>query len=281
MFPWVHEFKWEFGHIIFTGGFTIAAVVIGITIMLAIKKLISIYRQHNVDKVLWHAAFEDFPAKTRICRHEMSGALKHRTCDNFFDCGECEVNKKLMEKGIVEAVFAGAGGDGNVEILGLNMPLDRMYHRGHTWVKRENDGTFTIGLDDFGKRLIGKPDEIILPEIGTRLHTNGTGWNVKLKNADTRILSPVDGEVVETGGDDKGWYLRVKPVAGIIDTSHLLKGREVKGWLMRELERLQFALATDGVGASLADGGILIDDLPKAHPDADWDGVFGEMFLEP
>jgi hypothetical protein len=281
MFPWVHEFKWEFGHIIFTGGFTIALIVIGITILYAIKKLIAIYKQRKVDQVIWHATFEDFPLKTRTCRHELSGILKHRVCDNFFDCGICEVNKKLMEKGVTAAIFAGAGGDGNVEILGLNMPLDRMYHRGHTWVKREEDGTFTVGLDDFGRRLIGKQEEIILPEIGTRLHRNGTGWQVKTKNADTRIISPVDGEVVEAGGEEKGWYLRVKPISNIVDTSHLLKGKEVKGWLMREIERLQFALATDGVGASLADGGVLIDDLPKAHPDADWDGVFGEMFLEP
>ncbi len=281
MFPWVHEFRWEIGHIIFTGGFTVASIIIAMTLVLAVKKLIMSYRQRKVDYILWHSAFEDFPAQTRMCRHEMSGALKQRTCGNFFDCGNCEVNKKLMERGVTDAIFAGAGNDGNVEILGLHMPLDRMYHRGHTWVKEEIDGTYTIGLDDFGKRLIGKPDEVVLPNIGEELRTNGTAWQVKTKGADTRILSPIDGEIVETGGPDQGWFLRVKPKHEKPDTAHLLRGREVKGWLMREIERLQFSLASDGVGAALADGGVLIDDLPRAHPDADWDGVFGEMFLEP
>ena len=47
------------------------------------------------------------------------------------------------------------------------------------------------------------------------------------------------------GGVDRGFFLRVKPLDGPIDMRHLLRGGEVKPWLMRELERLQLAL-TDG-----------------------------------
>ena len=48
-------------------------------------------------------------------------------------------------------------------ILGAPLPQDRLYHRGHTWVRREEDGTYNIGLDDFIRRLIGNPDLIELP----------------------------------------------------------------------------------------------------------------------
>ncbi len=282
MFPWVHEFRWEIGHLIFTGGFALVLVAILTAITLVFKKVYQIYKRRQVEKILWQATFEDFPSQTRTCRHAISGVLKQRVCNNHFECGACAVHKQLIEHGIPEKVLAAAGDYGNMEIFGLNIPLDRMYHRGHTWVKQDDEGNYLVGLDDFGKRLIGKPEEVVLPEIGSRLYANGTAWKVKRGKADTRILSPVDGEVLETGDDEKGWYLKIKPAADNSDTSHLLKsGKEVKAWFMKELERLQFALASDGIGVSLADGGVLIDDLPKSHPDADWDGVYGEMFLEP
>jgi hypothetical protein len=34
------------------------------------------------------------------------------------------------------------------------------------------------------------------------------------------------------------------------------------------------------VGVSLADGGELVQDMWKQAPQVDWDGVWGEMFLQ-
>jgi hypothetical protein len=102
------------------------------------------------------------------------------------------------------------------------------------------------------------------------------------READVRILSPVDGEVVETGGVDRGFFLRVKPLDGPINMCNLLRDAEVKPWLMRELERLQLALTMEGASMpSLADGGVPVSDIAAAYPKTDWDAVCGEMFLEP
>ena len=54
----------------------------------------------------------------------------------------------------------------------------------------------------------------------------------------------------------------------------------MKPWVMRELERLQIALSPAGVGTSLADGGELMPEMWKQAPQKDWDGVWGEMFLQ-
>ena len=71
----------------------------------------------------------------------------------------------------------------------------------------------------------------------------------------------------------------MKPLNGHFDVRHLLGSGEVKPWMMRELERLQFAL---GSGApSLADGGVPVADIAEAYPAGNWDTVCGEMFLEP
>ena len=73
--------------------------------------------------------------------------------------------------------------------------------------------------------------------------------------------------------------LRVAPKN--LDWTHLLRGAEVQPWLMREMERLQLALAMEGAAPTLADGGVPVDDIAAGYPHADWDAVCGEMFLEP
>jgi hypothetical protein len=92
----------------------------------------------------------------------------------------------------------------------------------------------------------------------------------------------VDGEVVATGGPDQGWYLKVRPVAADERTfRHLLRGGEVKAWLLREMERLQLALSAEGAAPTLADGGVPVADIAACYPEADWDAVCGQMFLRP
>jgi hypothetical protein len=47
------------------------------------------------------------------------------------------------------------------------------------------------------------------------------------------------------------------------------------------LERVEILLSPAATGPSLADGGVLVDDLPDACPQADWDAVWSRVFLEP
>jgi glycine cleavage system H lipoate-binding protein len=161
------------------------------------------------------------------------------------------------------------------------MPLDRLYHRGHTWVQQKEDGSWIIGLDDFGRRILGATGSTRLPEVGSIIRVNGTGWTVVKDGVEIRILAPIDGRVVEHGSESKGWYLHVLPLEEKPAVTHLLAGEDVQPWLQRELERLQIALAPRGESASLADGGVLVNDPSRENPRADWDRVYGEIFLEP
>ena len=142
----------------------------------------------------------------------------------------------------------------------------------------EPDGTVTVGLDDLGRRLLGEPDRVDLPQPGGRVSVNGTAWHAHKRNADVRILSPVDGEIVATGGPDAPWYLRIRPDR--MDFRNLLGGHEIRPWVMREMERLQLALSAEGAAPTLADGGVPVQDIAAVYPQADWDAVCGEMFLE-
>jgi len=273
MLPTVYEFQWNAFHITFLLIFFSVFVIIIATLFLAVRRTEQAKFQHAVDQILWHADFEDLPPKAKICRHALAGKIRHRICDNLFDCRQCKVHHLLESRQSATPLL-------QFETYGFTMPPYRLYHRGHTWVQEEKDGTYKIGIDDFGMRLIGRPHTIELPPVGSHLVVNGKGFVVRKPNTEIRILSPIDGEVIEHGDANKGWYLKVKPNNTTHSTTHLLKGSEVPNWIMREMERLQMSFATAGVGVTLADGGELVPDFHNHFPKADWDAVLGLMFLQ-
>lgn len=273
MLPWVYEFHWTPFHITFLLVFFSVFVAVITTVVMAMRRTLEDERMNRFDAIVWHSNFDDLSPAMKVCRHQLIGDVQHRICDNGFDCGGCKVHAKLLLKKHPSPVH-------QFEVFGFTMPPYRLYHRGHTWVQQEHDGTYTIGIDDFGSRIIGKPFTVSLPPIGSRLSVNGQGLLVTKADASIRILSPIDGEVIDHGDAEKGWWLKIKATDPENGTAHLLRDGEIRPWMMREMERLQMSFASAGVGATLADGGELVPDFHKHFPGADWDGVLGQMFLE-
>ena len=140
-----------------------------------------------------------------------------------------------------------------------------------------------MGLDELGARLLGTPDAVELPRPARTFEANGTAFRVHKRDADVRVLSPVDGEVVETGGADRGWYLKRQA-----------RGQRRAGIPSSAARRGNPAVADarNGAAATGARGtGRRSPRWPMAvcrwrisrrsYPQADWDAVCGEMFLEP
>jgi hypothetical protein len=61
---------------------------------------------------------------------------------------------------------------------------------------------------------------------------------------------------------------------------HLLTAREARFWMLKEIERLQLCLSGRQAGGALADGGVLVQDIPAALK-GDCSLVWEEMFLQP
>ncbi len=259
---------------IFLGVFFVVVGVILTTLLIAVYRMNRDIRELKVDAIRWKSEFHDLSAVERVCRHQFTGEFKQRTCELGFECGQCPTHAKLIAQHPPQSA-------GDTNIGGLEMPGDRLYHRGHTWVRPEADGLVSVGLDALGSRLAGAPDAVELPQPGERLRVNGPAWTMRRGGCSVRVLSPVDGVVAETGGSGQEFYLKLRAVTGAVETGHLLRGAEIAPWISRELERLQILLAPAGAGASLADGGVPVDDMPAAMPEADWDAIWGRMFLEP
>ena len=278
MLPGIHGFHWEAGHLIFVGLFLIIAMVIGGTGFTALVRSALTFRQKRAEAVVWKHDFHDLPNAEKKCRHELDGYFPARTCDRAFDCRSCTTHASLLEKGAVvpNACLAQA----TASVAGVEIPLDRFYHRGHSWVRPEADGTVTIGLDGFASAVFGEPDAVSLPKTGERIQMNGTAWEMTKSTHEARVLSPIDGEVVETGPEGGEWYLRVRPDTDLCANRQLLAGGEVVPWLTREFERLQVALS-GSAGPALADGGAIAENLADSCSKVEWDHACSALFLEP
>ena len=256
MLPFVYGWSWSPGHVIFVSVFFVVALTVATTV------LIAWWRSHRAlvagvaEEVRWKEEFHDLPEYARACRHELTGEFPHRTCDRAFDCRECKTHGALPKQGD---------------------ETGRLFHRGHTWIERESDGTFMVGLDTLAKSLVGTDAVVRMPEVGSVLRANAPAIHVRRGEHDVRIVAPLDGVVVGVSGD----VFRLRPVEPQPRLTHLLRGPEVDAWNTRELTRIQAIFSPDPSAPALADGGTLVADLPAAIPKADWSNVWGRVFLEP
>lgn len=273
MFPGIDGFHWTFGHVLFVCLFFAVAVTIVATVVSAAWRTRRDFRSRRAINLWWRAEFADLPVTDRRCRHELAGRVISRGCDNAFDCAHCE---KYPQFAVLPAT-------GHVGALGLHYPDHRLYHRGHTWVEAGEDGTVMVGLDSLAEHLVGRPDFVDMPEVGDELDLNQSAWRMKKNGREIQVRAPIDGTVIAVGGPDEGWYLKMRPGRDPHQPAtlrHLLRGPEVHGWIARDLERLQLQLRSPNTPPALADGGVLLPDLMNALPQADWDSVLADTFLQ-
>ena len=142
MFPWVDGFHWTATHIIFLSLFFSAMLIILSTFVRGIWRAYSDFCAHRVTAMCWRENFNELPEADRHCRHQLAGRVDSRTCDNAFDCRGCPNYANFA--GLPASVPGSAG---------VSFSNKLLYHRGHTWVRPEEDGSYTIGLDEFAQCL--------------------------------------------------------------------------------------------------------------------------------
>jgi hypothetical protein len=273
MFPWSSEFVWDTGHVVFFGALYAVLAAIAGSLALAARRVLRHVRHGRVAAMAWGAEFAELPSSVRACRHQLTGEAPGRLCEKAFDCRSCVEHELLEAKRERPAARA-------PEAAGFGFdPSRRFYHRGHTWVRLEKNGTATIGLDGMARRLLGNPETIELVPPGARIEAHGMLGRIRTRGIRVRLLSPIDGMVLDQRGSGLGFKLRVRPDA-MFDIRHLLVGPEAKVWSLRELERVQGALSPVGGAVALADGGELVADLGAELPRERYQALLGETFLE-
>jgi glycine cleavage system H protein len=79
----------------------------------------------------------------------------------------------------------------------MNIPTDLKYTESHEWVRREADGSLTVGITDFAQDALGDIVFVELPQVGKALTAGQDAAVVESVKAASDIYAPVAGTVLE------------------------------------------------------------------------------------
>ena len=105
----------------------------------------------------------------------------------------------------------------------MNVPTELKYTESHEWIRRESDGTLTVGITDHAQEALGDLVFIELPAVGRKAKAGEAVAVVESVKAASDVYAPVGGEIVaanaavaeapETVNADAyaNWLYKLKP----------------------------------------------------------------------
>ena len=105
----------------------------------------------------------------------------------------------------------------------MNIPAHLRYTSSHEWLRRESDGTVTIGISDHAQSQLGDLVFIELPKVGRKVGAGEACAVVESVKAASDVYSPLAGEIVAVNADAAAtpeivnqdayaaWLFRVRP----------------------------------------------------------------------
>ncbi len=105
----------------------------------------------------------------------------------------------------------------------MNIPQNLHYTESHEWIRKEADGTITVGITDHAQEALGDIVFLELPEVGKNFNAGDACAVVESVKAASDIYAPVAGEVVaindavtttpEAVNSDAydSWLFKIKP----------------------------------------------------------------------
>jgi len=166
------------------------------------------------------------------------------------------------------------------------------YHLGHAWIKPEKNESVWVGMDDFARKLLGKIDELVLPEPGAPLMQGESGWKIKIAGKGLDILSPVNGQVEDVNQilrdhpeklspDDftTSWLLKVKVPKLESAMNNLLSGNMATAWLNETVKQLQRDMP-DTLRENISEEDIKNKGLARLMDKNNWVSI-AEKFFKP
>jgi len=109
-----------------------------------------------------------------------------------------------------------------------DLPGDLLYTKDHEWLRREDDGSVTIGITDHAQSSLGDLVYVELPEVGQDVDDGGDMAVVESVKAASDVYAPISGSIAavnEALADDPekinsdpygdGWIVRLQPSDGM------------------------------------------------------------------
>ena len=165
---------------------------------------------------------------------------------------------------------------------GFLVPENVYFHPGHAWAKAERGDILSLGIDDFGQKLLGPIQSVQTPEVGARVKQGERVWTFQVNGQAIDMLSPVDGEIVAVNDDvlqspeqirkdpfGKGWLMTVRNPEKLTNLKGLLSGIQARRWIEEGRTQLM-AITNQNLGTVLADAGPLRDGIARTLDSERW-----------
>jgi glycine cleavage system H lipoate-binding protein len=171
------------------------------------------------------------------------------------------------------------------------VPENLRYHPGHTWALTESPSLVRVGMDDFATKLIGKLENITLPQRGQWIRQGQKMFTIYRDGCKVDMVSPIEGTVADINPavecDPKlalndpygeGWLVTVQAPDAKTSFKNLLGGGLARSWMDEAARRLRVRMPV-ALGALAQDGGVAINDVSTHIPDQEWLPLAKEFFL--
>ncbi|HLX22764.1 MAG TPA: glycine cleavage system protein GcvH [Usitatibacter sp.] len=105
----------------------------------------------------------------------------------------------------------------------MKLPQDLRYTASHEWLRRESDGTVSVGITDHAQEQLGDIVFVEAPQVGRQVKAGEAIGVVESVKAASDIYAPIAGEIVAVNaalGDTPekvnedafaAWMFRIKP----------------------------------------------------------------------
>ncbi|MDW8845598.1 glycine cleavage system protein GcvH [Erwinia sp. MMLR14_017] len=77
-----------------------------------------------------------------------------------------------------------------------NVPNELKYRDSHEWVRKEADGTYTVGITEHAQELLGDMVFVDLPDVGNTYSQGDDCAVAESVKAASDIYAPVSGEII-------------------------------------------------------------------------------------
>ena len=229
--------------------------------------------------VYWKDRLRELPTWKQPCLHHMKGRIEFRACTHDYQCGNCEFDQYFSDQYTVHAVVRPVD---VLDVKGFKLPHGYYLHRGHTWVKIEEESTVRVGLDDFALRLLGPLDRVEAPLMGKQVEQDRDDIRLSRSSNTARVQSPISGVVTDINPElrekgslanqdpyTRGWVMRLHSDNLRADLKNLMIGQQAGEYLDDEIDRL-YRVIEEEAGPLVADGGSLGDDIFGNLPKTSW-----------
>ena len=78
-----------------------------------------------------------------------------------------------------------------------NIPAELRYTKSHEWVRKNEDGTFTVGISDHAQELLGDLVFVDTPDSGSSFEQGDDCAVVESVKAASDVYCPISGEVLD------------------------------------------------------------------------------------